>query len=800
MAKRVKRMKRTAGETPRRPADGASTAALTTIFGSRATLICVLIIVAVGLVFFGRVVFLGEILTGGDVLAGAAIFEQYANEEIAGGHLPLWNPYMFGGMPFFESMTWSAFVYPSFWIRFLIEKIPGVELPRLFVLVMHYLLAGLGTFFFLRSRSVGHAGAAVGGLAFMLSPHLIGLATIGHGGKVLTGAYIPLILMAAARVFESGERRWIAILALVGGLQFLARHVQVSYYTWLAVLLLLIVSIVAGRRAGDRWAGLARGSGMVVGGGILAAALAAILLLPLLEYADLSTRVADAGGMGFDQATMWSFHPKEIVTFFVPSLFGLANESYWGPMPFEQVSHYMGYVVLCLAAVAVVRRRNRDVGFLTVLLAVGLVLSFGKYLGPFYRFLYAALPGFSRFRVPALFLLLTQFAGAALAGHGASVLLGEVRARPAGRLSWAIGTAAVGIAFGAIVLLARSGLAQSAATTLMTKHVGVPAASLRQVAAQAARLAGRDAGILIAFAAATGVAFYVAASRKVMGWIAAALVMGIVVWDVAVVDSRFMQPVRMRPLGQYYPTTAATAYIKAQPGPFRVLPLGGEFSSNAWMFHRIESVGGYHPAKLTVIDRLFDTAGLANLKVLQVLNVRYVFGPEDLGNEAFRRVAPGVHEFLAGLPRVYLIGEAKHLKNEAFMLSEYFIDSFDPASYATVIDDLPGPVESVEGSTATIVSYNPREIEVAASVRRPCLLVFSEVYYPPGWKAFVDGEETEIFRTNYAFRSVYLEPGDHTVRMEHVAPALSRGLVVTLAAALLIAALWALPAAARRRE
>ena len=94
-------------------------------------------------------------------------------------------------------------------------------------------------------------------------------------------------------------------------------------------------------------------------------------------------------------------------------------------------------------------------------------------------------------------------------------------------------------------------------------------------------------------------------------------------------------------------------------------------------------------------------------------------------------------------------------------------------------------------STARLVSYSPERIVVTAEITRPCLLVFSELYYPRGWKAFVDGEETSIYRTNYAFRSVYLEPGKHTVEMAYRAEGLWSGLVVTMLSALVIALLWA---------
>ena len=754
------------------------------------------IILVVALVFFRRIVFFGEILTGGDVLAGAAIFEDYAVERMAAGGLPLWNPFIFAGMPFFESMTWSAFVYPSYWIWVVIERGIGVDLPRLFFLFLHYVLAGFGTYFFLRSRNVARTGALVAGLAFMISPHLVGLATIGHGGKILTAAYIPLILMAAMKVLETGTRRWAAALALFGGLQFLARHVQVSYYTWLVVGLFLVFHVILELRKGRRAASLARPVGLLLAGVVLSAGLAAVLLVPVRAYSEFSTRAAQAGGMGFEQAVMWSFHPKEMMSFLVPSFHGLANETYWGPMPFNQVSHYFGYSVLALAALGVAFRRGRDTGFLLLLFALGVFLSFGRYIEPVYRLMYNVLPGFSRFRVPALFLLPAQFAAACLAGHGAHALLSS-QGDGQRRLRWGVAIAALGVVVGVVVALSESALARSAAATLMSKHAGVAAMYLRELGARAASMAARDAWVLAGIAAATGGIIVAAAKRRLTGWLALAAVAAVVVVDVWVVDARFMHPERMKPLSSYYPTTPAIQYLQRQEGTFRIAPVDETFSSNAWMYHRLQTVGGYHPAKLRLTDDLINKAGISNLKVLALLNVRYVVGPETLDHPAFETVAPGVHEFKYSLPRAYLVGEARGVESDALALRELGVDSYDPSRYALVHGELPGPVESSEGSSARLVSFAPHEIIVEASIRRPCLLVFSEIYYPPGWRATVDGEETEILRTNYAFRSVWLPPGEHRVVLEHVAPDLRNGTVVTLLAAAIIALLWLVPA--RRR-
>jgi hypothetical protein len=294
-------------------------------------------------------------------------------------------------------------------------------------------------------------------------------------------------------------------------------------------------------------------------------------------------------------------------------------------------------------------------------------------------------------------------------------------------------------------------------------------------------------------AAATGVAIFVAGTRRLAAWIVAALLIGVAAWDIVLVDGRFMRPQGMEPLSTYYPETPAVAFLKRQPGLFRIAPLGQGFSSNAWMYHGIESIAGYHPAKLTVVDDLLNEVGITNLNALSLMNVRYVVGPDELGHPLFERVAPGVHEYLGALPRAFLVGEARRAASEGVMLAEYGVDSFTPSQYATILGELPGRVESAEESTAEIVSYEPGRIEISADVRRPCLLVVSEVYYPAGWKAFVDGTEATIYRTNYAFRSVYLGPGRHSVVMSYTSPGLRTGLLVSLAAALFIAALWVLP-------
>ena len=343
------------------------------------------------------------------------------------------------------------------------------------------------------------------------------------------------------------------MLGLVGGLQFLARHVQVSYYTWLAVLVLVIYYVVSRKRAGEPWGTLGIERGCIAGGGVLSALLAAVLLLPLMSYSEFSTSVAEAGGMGFDNATMWSLHPKELLTFLVPSFFGLANETYWGTMPFQQVSHYVGYVVLSLAAVAFIRRRDRGVGFLFALVAVGVFMAFGQLHRTGLQIHLPVLPGFRRFRVPALLLILAQFALAALAGHGASILLGELEQRRENLVKLVAGCAIAGGAVALIVMATKGSIASAATAALLVKHVGAQVAQLRSLGVAAAALAFKDAGMLLAFAAATrGRRDHRRGRPECSALCCSRCSSALVVWDIWLVDATFMKPERMKPLDSYY--------------------------------------------------------------------------------------------------------------------------------------------------------------------------------------------------------------------------------------------------------
>jgi len=305
-----------------------------------------------------------------------------------------------------------------------------LPLPSTTWLVLYYFLAGLGTYLVSREWGASVGGATLSGIAFLSMPNLVAAGAYGHGSQMMDSAYIPWVLWLAARVFRTGKLADMAWLALVLGFQMLRGHVQICYYTWLALGLYVVVEVAAG--GSDRPEPRTR---LMRGGAVLAAlglglALSAFLYLPVHDYVQYSIRGGNEnGGVGMSYATQWSFAGVELLTFFVPSAVGFGSETgtYWGGMPFTDYPEYMGLGLLLLAAVGLVRaRRPRTALYLGLVSLFALLISFG-HNGFFYQLLYAHLPYFNKFRIPVMILILLQLSVAVLAGEGFDAVL-EARA------------------------------------------------------------------------------------------------------------------------------------------------------------------------------------------------------------------------------------------------------------------------------------------------------------------------------------------------------------------------------------
>lgn len=793
-------------------------------------LVCVLASIAI---LYPEAMFQGRVFGAADTSA-AESFRQVGDAARRDGAYPLWNPYIFGGMPTFGSLAYNVGVYPP---TLLLEWLQDRGLPPLTWLLAHLLFGGLGVWWLLGRWQAGAAARLVSVVVWLWFASVVSWGVHGHGTKLGTAMYLPWLVGLVWTVLVRGSLRATALAGLLLGLQFLRGHVQISYYTLLLLGFLAIWHLAwplgeaprpaAGRRV--------RNAGLVAVAVALGLVVGAAQLLPVHEYAAISTR-GEGGASGgertpFDYATDWSLGPEDLAAGVLPGAAGFGKATYLGRMPFTDYPNYFGPLLIALAAAAWLAGRRS----LTLALAASSMLAFLLAMGRFspgvYQLGYAVLPYFDKFRVPSMVLIVPALGLGVLAGLGATALARDDLDRP--RLwRWSaaglLGLGAllcVGAASGALAGGYRESLAalavksgkQAAPVILDAAWTLHRSFLIRQglvllAAGGAVLLAGRrpafrrralvpvlavllavdlggvarlivhpEAGLVEVVRAPDGGGRLAPASRVVRSWQGA-------------------RPVQVDP-------ALATA-LRDAVGHGRVLPLGHDATSNAYMTVGVRSLGGYYPAKPAAAEavrtRLFG--GLPAGRLARWLAAAAVTYPAELSPELLQLLRENgldldpagvpaggtiVYRLRDPLPRARLVDAwqpASLLPNGDALDS--FLDALaagerDPAGPVVLeqeprpqpqpgLDPLPQPEFLTDGLN---------EVQLRVATPRPALLLLADLW-APGWRVEVDGEPAPLLRADLALRAVALAEGVHEVRFAYRDPSLVRGLVLSLAGVL----------------
>jgi hypothetical protein len=734
----------------------------------------------------------GEMLLGQDTIAAGIMFRKFFVEHMhALGRLPLWNPYLFGGVPTIEAGSGDILYPPSLLLHLVLPLTSALA----WKLILHVYLAGV--FMYLTARALGARRyiALFAGVAYMLSANLVSLVWGGQDGKMYVTALFPAALWLLITAIS--RRSWIRFvwLGVVAGLMVVA-HPQPAYYAYLALAAYALGSLWTRRRESGASLASRLAGGMVAV--VIAIGISAVVLLPMYRY--LREDSPRAGpGRGLEWSASWSLHAEELVSLFVPEFSGtdVQSETYWGKNPFKHNSEYGGALVLVLgvASLAGLRGDRRRWG-LAAMAAVALLYALGAGT-PVFSLLYSLVPGLKNFRAPSLATFVAIAALTLLSAMLLERMLAEAddRARRATSIALIIG-AVLALLIAVVALSAGAGTYGTWGSFFGQAEIDRGAAFV----ANLPRLAG--GALLVAVVCALAwLSLYLWKNGTLRAQHVVMILIALTTLDLLRVDSRYIQIVRYE---DFFPPDPGIEALRARLAPGeRVLSVGGVYQEGFLATYGVPEVFGYHGNQLRWYNALtrYDARqaaeasrnasdvqqywlGFLNSGGLRALAARYVLLPGQVELPGYRllgsdqRVAVYAND--AAMPGAAVVPQIEVEPDSARRIALLWSPTFDP-SKTTIVEAPVLELGQAGGTgTATIEGNGDDTLAIRVRTTGPALLAISRTYHP-SWTAEIDGIAAPVLRANHALMAVPLpRSGDHRVILRY-RPAIVREAAVVSA-------------------
>lgn len=819
------------------------------------------------IVFFNPVLDSEHTLNAGDNIASESFKPFLEASEATGQNVPQWIPHIFGGMPAFAGLVVTGerkydLMHELF---YLVRSIPRALFPNpdMMTQVWHYFLLGLGMYLLLRvTRNTSRVVALFGAFSAVYSTWILTYVMIGHNTKIFAVMTMPYIFMAleklrVPRVPWTNMIFWSAILAVFFHYLLESTHMQMVFYICLAVLIYFLYNGMVELIKKQNVIPTIRTGVITIAMVGLAFAMSADRYLATLGYEPYSIRgkqpvtalrgldkeattktgsnaVEASGGLDWDYATQYSFSPQEMITFVAPGWFGFGKlpyggtdlnlpegarvPTYWGQMLTTDAANYTGVVVFFFAIIGILAlwKRDRLIPPLAIVSLVALLLSFGDNFPLLFRPMFEYFPTFNKFRAPMMALVLMQLAFPIIAALTLEKILeswkhGDHAEESRLAKYFKYGLYIAGALF-VVFLIGRGAFESSLRESIASS--GKPLAqypdSLKDLAVSTAL---NDALLGALFAAIACALVYFFLRKKVT-----ALVLGVGILAISVIDQ---WRVGVRPMEVTTRTEYASVFsdhdyvnfIKQDSSLYRTLDMNNP-TSNVTAAWGLQSIAGYHAAKMRLYQDVVDVTGKGNGNVIfnpfmwNLLNTKYIMANGALTEDQtrFAPVFQSAEPAQAGpngqegqrtivwhnpqaLPRAFFVNRYV-VQDSLTTLTAMRDGTFDPRDVVYLNREPAGigQLATTPVDTATerveIVSYDNERIEIHTTSSGDRLLFMSDTWYPD-WIASVDDKATPIYQANYAFRAVKVPAGRHTLVMEFHDPRYENGRTISLIANIL---------------
>ncbi len=659
------------------------------------------------------------------------------------GHIPLWDPYTFGGRPFAGETQTTAF-YP---FRLLFALVPlnrqGLVSPRLYdeYLVLNRFLGACFMFALMREWKRSHFAAFVSACAFAMGGML---ARLYWPQLMESCIWLPATFFFLLRALRAEfPRRFLPEAALSGlciGLSILTGGVQFSMMQ--AIVVVTAVCYYGAVTQRTHWVRLLSIVAVVA---VVAAGIGAAQLLPSFEYARYSLRWIAGGAFPMSQKIpydrmdhgMW---PQSIITGLFPAAGAMGGGETW--------PYYIGVFPFFLALTAIWKCRSDFwVRYLTGLAVLAFVYGLGEF-SPLNGVLYALVAELWQNREPSRFFYLVSFALAALTAFGLDSLLDGAGNRALWAPAWPYLKWISIVCAAALVL---PGLFTQIAFNSWTSL------SLLLIIASCGwfyRLTPGHASPSFRFVLAAFILFDLGAFY----WNETS-------WNqTASSGDKYQQMLTLR---------KPVEFIKAQPGLSRIR-VAADPEPNVGDIYSVQSLWGGGATIITDLSRLMVREDL--------LNVRYHIRPASTPapNAIYQDQYWKVYEDKGGYPRAWLTHQAIVEPSHDAVFTRIGKAGSDFHNVAIVESPLPRSLDpNTAGDSVHFSAYEADSMSIDVNTAGTALLVVSEVFYP-GWKATVNGQPAEIHKTDGALRGIVVGGGPSHVVLEYVPVSFYAGAVLSI--------------------
>lgn len=776
-------------------------------------LIAILIFLVVTLVYFSPLL-QGKVLNQHDISQWAGMAKEIQDFRDKTGQEALWTNSMFGGMPAYQ----ISVLYPSNLVQYVYKALTlGLPSPAdlLFICL-------LGFYILLISIKTDYRLAIAGAFAYAFCSYFLIIIQAGHNTKAIAIAFMPMVMAGVIMAYRGRYLFGAGLAALSLALQIYANHLQITYYLALAIIVFAICELIASIRE-KRFTSFIKPSIY-----LLMAALLAVLpnitnLWATYEYGEYSTRGPSeltekkiSTGLDKDYALDWSYGILETMTLLIPdfkggsSMYELDQNSetykalqqntgaaqaksftqraplYWGDQPSTSGPVYNGAIPFFLFILSLFILRGPYRWWIIAAALLSVMLSWGRHFPVLTDFFFDNVPGYNKFRAVSMTLVIVSFiipVAAILAVR--KFMEWKDTAKLKQHLKYAF---YISGGFCLLFILLPG---------LFCDFEGQSDEAFKQydwlltaLKADRESILRMDAFRSLFFISAGFALLWFTLSNKVKPvqlYMGLALLILIDMWGV---DKRYLNAddfeTKSRAEQVFEPTEADRRILQDQ-SYFRVMNTTVSTFNDATTSYFHKSIGGYHGAKLKRYQELIEyQIAKNNMEVLNMLNTKYIISADQQQRPVVQQNpgAAGNAWFVKGW-KIVPDADAEMKAMDNLDLSIAIIDKrYEPLLQGAKQD-------SSSNGTITLDSYAPNALKYTSNSSSNQLAVFSEIHYPEGWNAYVDGKLQDHLRVNYVLRGLVIPTGKHTIEFKFEPEVYATGEKIALAGSLAVLLLFA---------